>query len=60
MNKDQIKGTVKDTVGKLQEDAGKLIGNDEQQRKGKQRQLDGKIQRAVGDVKDVVKAATKK
>ena len=34
MNKDQVKGTVKDIAGKMQEEVGKLVGNKEQQVKG--------------------------
>ena len=60
MNKDQIKGTLKDAAGKVQEEGGKLAGNDEQRRKGVQKQIDGKVQRAVGDVKDVIKAGSRR
>ena len=38
MNKDQAKGTVKDIAGKVQQEAGKLTGNREQQAKGLQKQ----------------------
>ena len=31
MNKDQVKGAAKDVVGKVQEEAGKLVGSKEQQ-----------------------------
>lgn len=34
MNKNQVKGVVKDTAGKVQEEAGKLLGSKEQQVKG--------------------------
>lgn len=50
MNKDQIKGTTKDLVGKVQEEAGKLIGSKEQQAKGLDKQISGKAQKAIGDV----------
>ncbi len=30
MNKDQVKGTIKDAAGKVQEATGKVIGSDEQ------------------------------
>lgn len=42
MNKDQAKGTVKNITGKVQEEAGKLIGNKEQQVKGLNKQIEGK------------------
>ena len=59
MNKDQIKGGVKDAAGKVQEQAGKLTGNKEQQAKGIGKQAAGKVQKGVGDVKDAVKNARK-
>jgi uncharacterized protein YjbJ (UPF0337 family) len=60
MNKDQIKGTLKDVAGKVQEKTGDIIGSPEQQLKGMQKQVSGKTQKAVGDIKEVVKDASKK
>jgi len=57
MNKDQIKGTAKDMSGKVQETAGKLVGNKEQQAKGIVKQMEGKTQKAVGDIKDAINKA---
>jgi uncharacterized protein YjbJ (UPF0337 family) len=54
MNKDQVKGTAKDVVGKVQEEAGKLAGNKEQQIKGLSKQISGKAQKGLGDVKQAV------
>jgi len=34
MNKDQVKGGLKDIGGKIQQEAGKLVGSTEQQVKG--------------------------
>ena len=51
MNKDQVKGAAKDVVGKVQEQAGKLVGSKKQQIKGLSRQISGKLQKGVGDVK---------
>ena len=59
MNKDQIKGGVKDAAGKVQEQAGKLTGNKEQQAKGIEKQAAGKVQKGVGDAKDAVKSIRK-
>lgn len=59
MNKDQVKGIVKDATGKVQEEAGKLIGSPEQQLKGIGKQVQGKTQKAVGDLKEAVKNAGK-
>ena len=59
MNKDQVKGAAKDVVGKVQEEAGKLIGSKEQQVKGLSKQISGKVQKAVGDVKQSVEDLNK-
>lgn len=55
INKDQIQGALKDIGGKLQEEAGRLTGNKEQQAKGIRNQAKAKVQKAVGDLKEVVK-----
>jgi len=54
MNKDQVKGAAKDVAGKVQEQAGKLVGSKKQQIKGLSRQISGKLQKGVGDVKQSV------
>jgi uncharacterized protein YjbJ (UPF0337 family) len=55
MNKDQVKGVAKDVAGKVQEEAGKLVGSKEQQVKGLSKQISGKTQKAVGDVEQSIK-----
>ena len=55
MNKDQVKGAVKDLGGKIQEEAGKLVGNPTQQAKGLINQAEGKAQQKIGDLKEAVK-----
>jgi uncharacterized protein YjbJ (UPF0337 family) len=60
MNKDQVKGTLKDAAGKVQQATGKVIGSNEQQLKGVKKQVEGRTQKAVGDVKEVVQDATRK
>jgi len=59
MNKNQIKGAAKDLAGKVQEEAGKLIGNKEQQVKGLGKQLSGKAEKIYGDAKEAIKDANK-
>jgi uncharacterized protein YjbJ (UPF0337 family) len=54
MNKDQVKGVAKDVVGKVQEEAGKLVGCKEQQVKGLSKQAKGKAQKSKGDFKQAV------
>ena len=59
MNKDQIKGAAKDIGGKIQEEAGKLVGSKEQQAKGLANQVKGKAQQQVGNLEEAVKDASK-
>jgi uncharacterized protein YjbJ (UPF0337 family) len=59
VNKDQIKGTLKDAAGKVQQKAGEVINSREQQAKGIAKQVEGKTQKAVGDVKEAAKDALK-
>lgn len=59
MNKDQIKGAAKSVAGKLQQKAGKLVGNERLQAKGLAKRISGKLQKGVGDVKEVIKDAGK-
>jgi uncharacterized protein YjbJ (UPF0337 family) len=58
MNKDQIDGKLKDLGGKIQEKAGELVGNKEQELKGLKNQLEGKSQEKLGDLKEAIKDAT--
>ena len=59
MNKDQVKGAAKDIAGKVQEEAGKVVGSTKQQAKGLQKQVEGKVQQNIGNRKEAVKDATK-
>jgi uncharacterized protein YjbJ (UPF0337 family) len=59
-NKDQVKGGLKDLGGKMQEEAGKLVGSKEQRAKGLQKQVEGKLQKGVGNLKEAVTDAVKK
>jgi len=54
MNKNQVKGAAKNVAGKVQEQAGKLVGSKEQQIKGLSKQISGKTQKAVGDVEQSI------
>lgn len=52
MNKDQLKGSVKDVAGKVQQKTGELTGSEKQQIKGLKNQVEGKVQKGIGDVKE--------
>lgn len=57
MNKDQVNGAIKDAAGKVQQQAGKMVGSTEQQAKGLAKQVEGKTQKGFGDAKEAVKKA---
>ncbi|MFL6715158.1 MAG: CsbD family protein [Burkholderiaceae bacterium] len=60
MNKDQVKGAVKDAAGKVQRKAGEAMGSNKQQAKGMAKQAEGKVQKAAGDMKDSAVKSTSK
>ncbi len=55
MNKDQVKGEAKKIGGKIQEEAGKVVGSKSQQVKGLNKQVEGAAQKQFGNVKEAVK-----
>lgn len=60
MNKDQVEGSVKEVVGKVQSKTGELVGSKEQQAKGLLKEAEGKTQKTVGNAKEVLKDAVDK
>lgn len=52
MNKDQVKGSIKQATGKVQQKVGEAVGSEKQQVKGIAKQVEGTAQKAVGNVKD--------
>ena len=50
---DKVKGTAREAVGKVKEEAGRATGNPNLQDKGAAEKAGGKIQRKVGDIKKV-------
>jgi uncharacterized protein YjbJ (UPF0337 family) len=59
MNKDQVKGHVKEAKGTIKEIAGKLVGNEKLEKEGKVQKIVGEAQAKVGDIKENVKDAVK-
>lgn len=59
MNKDQVKGALKEAAGKVQQTAGKVVGSNEQQLKGIKKRVEGQAQKTVGDIKEVIHDARK-
>ncbi len=59
MNTDQVKGAVKEVVGKVQQKTGEILNSPEQQVKGAVKQVEGNVQKNYGDAKEHLKDATK-
>ncbi|TFV95247.1 CsbD family protein [Oxalobacteraceae bacterium OM1] len=55
MNRDQMKGAIKDMAGKVQRRAGEMFHSRRQEEKGLEKQAAGQTQQTAGDVKDAVK-----
>ena len=57
MNKDRVEGSFEQAKGKVKEVAGKASGDAKLESEGKAQQVAGKMQTAVGGIKDTVKEA---
>jgi uncharacterized protein YjbJ (UPF0337 family) len=55
MDKDQVKGKVKDITGGVERKVGEWTGDTKTEAKGAAKQVEGKTQAAWGTVKDAVK-----
>lgn len=59
MNKDTVKGAMDDAAGRVKRQVGEWTGNTDTQVEGAAQQVKGKVEKAVGNVKDAAKDATK-
>ncbi len=55
MDKDRVEGAVKRAKGTVKEMAGKVVGDAKLESEGKAEKIAGKVQNAVGGVKDALK-----
>ena len=60
MDKDRIDGAVKQAKGAVKEVAGKVLGDSKLVADGKSDKVEGKVQNAVGGIKDALKDSLKK
>ncbi len=60
MDKDRIAGAAKQAKGAIKEAAGKLLGDSKLVAEGKRDKVEGKVQNAIGGLKDTVRDALKK
>jgi uncharacterized protein YjbJ (UPF0337 family) len=60
MDKDRIAGSAKQVKGAIKEAVGKATGDAKLQGDGKADKVEGKVQNAIGGLKDTVRDALKK
>jgi uncharacterized protein YjbJ (UPF0337 family) len=59
MDKDRIAGAAKQAKGTVKEAVGKAVGDNKLVTEGKSDKVEGKVQNAVGGLKDAVRDALK-
>jgi uncharacterized protein YjbJ (UPF0337 family) len=55
MDKDRIKGSAEQAKGAVKETAGKILGDKKLETDGKTDKVAGKVQNAIGGIKDTVR-----
>jgi len=55
MDKDRVLGSAKEAKGKVKEAVGRSIGDAELEAEGMAEKTEGKVQNAVGGLKDAIK-----
>jgi uncharacterized protein YjbJ (UPF0337 family) len=60
MNKDTMKGKGKDMAGRVERQVGEWTGREDLQAEGAGKQVEGKLQKGVGKLKDVGRDAIDK
>jgi uncharacterized protein YjbJ (UPF0337 family) len=60
MNKMQLRGSVRQFAGRVEEQTGKLLGNPRLQRLGFEKIAAAKVDRIVGDAAELIKAALRR
>lgn len=55
MDDNRVKGAVKTKVGEVKEAAGKALGDQKLKREGQTDKVAGKVQNAVGGIKDALR-----
>jgi uncharacterized protein YjbJ (UPF0337 family) len=55
MNKDRIEGAAKEVKGSIKETIGKAVGDTKMQADGKADKVEGKVQNAIGGLKDALR-----
>jgi uncharacterized protein YjbJ (UPF0337 family) len=59
MDKDRVAGSAKQVAGAVKEAVGKVLGDAKLESEGQADKAEGKVQNAIGGLKDVVRDAVK-
>lgn len=57
---DRVEGAAKNIGGNIKEAAGKLVGDEKLKAEGRADQAEGKVQNAVGGMKDAIRDGAKR
>ena len=60
VDEDRVEGSAKNIGGKVKEGVGKLTGDEKLKREGQLDQVKGKVENAVGGMKDTVREQSRK
>jgi uncharacterized protein YjbJ (UPF0337 family) len=60
VDEDRIEGSAKNIGGKIKEGVGKVTGDEKLKREGQLDQVKGKVENAVGGMKDTVREKNRK
>jgi uncharacterized protein YjbJ (UPF0337 family) len=60
MDKDRVEGSAKQVKGTVKEAVGKVVGDAKLESEGKADKAEGKVQNAIGGLKDAARDAVKK
>jgi len=55
MNRDQVKGVAKHIKGQVQQEVGKMTGDTSTRVPGQAKELEGRLQKGLGDAKETVR-----
>ena len=59
MDKDRVVGSAKQVKGEVKQAVGKIVGDDKLVSEGKADKLEGKVQNTIGGIKDTIRDAVK-
>jgi uncharacterized protein YjbJ (UPF0337 family) len=55
VDSDRVKGAAKEAGGKIEKTAGKVLGDQKMESEGRAKEVEGKVQNAIGGAKDKIR-----